>query len=94
MTDWLAVQHTAQVIKRACDVDVAYIDMPVAVGMRRLVEAFAFGSPLRLASPNHIRGLELTIQPIAVVDCSGKLRTRLCRMPGRGSVEAISTRSM
>jgi hypothetical protein len=57
----VAVQHTAQAIKRPGDVDVADIDVPVAVRMRRLVEAFAFGSPLRFAPSNHIRGLEYAI---------------------------------
>ena len=44
-----AVQHTAQVVKRATDVDVRHVHMPVLVGTDRLIET---GSLLRgLAVP-------------------------------------------
>ncbi len=38
----IAVQHAAQIVERARDVDVAHVDMPMLMRLRRLLEARAF----------------------------------------------------
>jgi hypothetical protein len=76
----VSIQHTAQVVERARHVDVGNIDVPVLVGLWRLLNPRPFARGLALPSRGQGRSDQQTSRRLSVCEPALELRGNMGRL--------------